>query len=235
MPRIKKPQAGIVQDPLLQSKGLPDFLLGLTLMAASLLGGATPLDCSISVQRGNVLRVLASSNERVRRLEMLQHEVREGPCLVALGGQSHLFVPDLQEKGGLVWLADAVRREGFRSMLAAPIEAGIPVKAALSCYSASPSAFEPPIIEAVQELARSMSHTVQIALGKPRRDVGSEKWSAALKSRAVVDSAVALIISQDGCSRAEAIMVLQRGARTSGRPLLEEAGKVIYGKFPDNT
>jgi hypothetical protein len=77
-----------------------------------------------------------------------------------------------------------------------------------------------------------MSQIVQIALGGHYRELGSEKWRAALKYRAVVDGAVALIISQDRCSRAEALSVLQRGARTSGRPLLEEAGKVIYGKFP---
>lgn len=95
MPGIpKKPQTGLVQDPLLESKGLPDFLLGLTLTAASLLGGEAPLECCISVQRGKVPTVLASNSERARRLDLLQHEVGEGPCLVALGGQSNVFVPD---------------------------------------------------------------------------------------------------------------------------------------------
>jgi hypothetical protein len=236
MPGIaKNPQTGLVQDPLLESKALPDFLLGLTLMAASLLGGETPLACSISVQRANIPTVLASNSGRARRLDMQQHQVGEGPCLMALGGQSHVFVPDLQSNGGWASLADAARREGIRSVLAAPIDAGIPVKASLSCYSASPSAFEPSVIEAVQELARSMSQTVQIALRRPSRDAGSEKWRAALKSRAVVDGAVAVLISQDGSSRGEALSVLQRGARTSGEPLLEEAGKVIYGKFPRNS
>lgn len=233
MPGItKKPQSGQVQNPLLESKGLPDFLLGLTLMAASLLGGETPLICSISVQRGKITTVLASNSERARRLDMLQHELGEGPCLVALGGQSHVFVPDLHSNGPWARFAAMARREGTGSVLAVPIDVGVPVRAALSCYSASQSTFEQSVVEAMQELAGSLSRIVQIALGSHSRDLGSEQWRAALKSRAVVDGAVALIIVQDQCSRAEAMMVLQRAARTSGRPILEEAGKVICGKSP---
>lgn len=228
----KNPQTDQVWALPLESKGLSDFLLGLTLIGASLLGGESPLGCSISVQRGNVPTVLASSTERARRLDLLQHEVGEGPCLAALLGQSHMFVPGLNSNGRWASFADAARREGIRAVLTAPIDAGATAKAALSCYSTSQAAFDQSVTEAVQELAGSMSRTVQIALGSHSRDTGSEQWRAALKSRAVVDGAVALIIVQDRCSRAEAMMILQRGARTSGWPLLEEAGRVIYGKFP---
>lgn len=96
-------------------------------------------------------------------------------------------------------------------MLAAPIDAGVSVKAVLSCYSASPSTFEQSVTAAVQKLAGHMSQTVQIAQGSHSRDPGSEQWRAALRSRAVVDGAVALIIVQDRCTRGDAMMVLQRG------------------------
>ncbi|MGM9473508.1 GAF domain-containing protein [Pseudarthrobacter sp. YS3] len=204
-------------------------------MAASLLGGETPLACAISVLRGKDPEVLASSSDRARRLDRVQHEAGEGPCLLALGGLSHVFIPALDSNGGWFRLAGTARREGIRSVLATPIHAGDSVRAALSCYSAFQNTFEQSVIDAVEELAGSMSRTVQVALGSHSRDLESEQWRASLRSRAVVDGAVALIIVQDRCSRVEALTALHQGARTSGRPLLEEAGNVLIGKFPRTT
>lgn len=231
----KNPSIGHLQDLLLESKGTPNFLLRLSLTSVSLLGGPTPFACSISVQRGKVPEVVASSSAQAKRLDLLQHGLEEGPCLAALRGQDRVFVADLHSDGRWRRFASAASGEGIRSVLAVPIGAYDSVKAVLSCYFSSQHTLEPTIIDAVQELAVSMSLTVQLALNTHSRDLASEEWRAALQSRAVVDGAVALIMIQDRCSRAEALMYLHQGARTSGRPLLEEAGKIVRGKFPRAT
>lgn len=231
----KNPSTDQLQDLLLESKGLPNFLLQLTLTSVSLLGGPAPLACSLSVQRGSVPEVLASSSAQAKRLDLLQHGLEEGPCLAALHGQDQVFVPDLHTDGRWRRFASAASGEQIRSVLAIRIGAYDSLKGVLSCYSSSEHTLEPTIIDAVTELAGSLSRAVQLALNTHSRDLTSEEWDAALKSRAVVDGAVALIMIQDRCSRAEALMYLHRGARTTGRPLLEEAGKIIHGEFPRTT
>lgn len=231
----KNPSTAHLQDLLLESKGTPNFLLRLTLTSVSLLGSPTPLACSLSVQRGSVPEVLASSSAQAKRLDLLQHGLEEGPGMAALHGQDQVFVPDLHSDERWIRFANAASGEGIRSVLAVPIGAHDSVKAVLSCYSSAQDTLEPTIIDAITELAESMSRTVQLALNTPPRDLASEEWRAALQSRAVVDGAVALIMIQDRCSRAEALMYLHHGARTTGRPLLEEAGKIIHGEFPPAT
>lgn len=116
----EEPQTDPVLDLLTESKGLPDFLLGLMLRAASLLGGQTPLPCSISGQRGKIPAGLASSSERARRLDRMQHEVGEGPWLVALGGNSQVFVP----RASLGRSLDRICRHG--GPRGNPVDAGRP-------------------------------------------------------------------------------------------------------------
>ncbi|WP_258804325.1 GAF and ANTAR domain-containing protein [Pseudarthrobacter sp. NS4] len=227
----KNPSNDQLQDLLLESKGLPNFLLRLTLTSVSLLGGPTPLACSLSVQRGSVPEVVASSSAQAKRLDLLQHGLEEGPCLAVIRGQDQVFVPDLHSDGRWRRFASAASGERIRSVLAIRIGPYDSVKGVLSCYSSSQHTLEPTIIDAVKELAVSMSRAVQLALNTHSRERASEEWHAALQSRAVVDGAVALIMIQDRCSRAEALMYLHQGARTTGRPLLEEAGKIIHGKF----
>jgi GAF domain-containing protein len=230
-----RPHRGLLQDLLLESAAIQDFVLGLAMLPVSLLGGSTPLICAITVQRDNALSVAASSAGQARRLELLQQALDEGPSLVALRGQETVVVAPLRADGRWAMFADAARGEGMRSVLAVPV-GGIPsVGFVLTCYSTSETVFDDATVDAVREIAASMSRTVQLALSDGPHRPASDGWRAALQSRAVVDGAVALIMGQDGCTRAEALILLRQGARTGNRTLLHEAGRVIEGKFPRTT
>lgn len=221
-----------LQVLLLESKGMPDFVVGLALMSVSVLGGSTPLACSISLERGSVPAVAASNSEQATRLGLLQQELDEGPSLEALRRQDKVFVPDLQSDKRWTRFAGAVRGEGVRSVLAVPLAINDSARAVLSCYSTSGNTFDDAVIKAVQETSVSLSRALQMALITDPRDLASEKWRAVLQSRAVVDGAVALIMVQERCSRAEALILLRREAHAGNHTFLQEAGKVIHRQFP---
>ncbi|MFP3525422.1 hypothetical protein SB912_23325, partial [Pantoea sp. SIMBA_072] len=67
------PTAEQLQDLLLESPGFTEFLLELTAVSASLLGGDTPLLCAITVERSDGPATVASSSERARRLDERQY------------------------------------------------------------------------------------------------------------------------------------------------------------------
>ena len=230
----RNPDTDQLQDLLLESKGLPDFVLGLMLMSVSLLGGQAPLACSITLQRGTALARAASNSADATRLDLVQQELDEGPSLEALRSHGTVFAQDLQADNRWTRFSSTVQGEGMRSVLAVSMAVSDSVDAVLSCYSSSSEAFDDAVIHAVQETALSVSRALQTALSDPR-GLTSEKWRTALQSRAVVDGAVALIMAQERCSRAEALILLYRGARTTNQTLLEEAGKVIHGRFPGTT
>lgn len=231
----RSPDTDQLQDLLLGSKGLPDFVLGLMLTSVSLLGGQAPLACSITLQHGNALARGASNSAEATRLDLLQHELEDGPSLEALRSHGTVFVQDLQSDGRWTRFSSAVQGEEIRSVLAVSMAVSDSVEAVLSCYSSSSEAFDGAAIHAVQETALSVSRALQMASSADSGAPASEKWRAALQSRAVVDGAVALIMVQERCSRAEALILLYRGARNGSQTLLEEAGKVIHVRFPGTT
>lgn len=231
----KHAQTDRLQDLLLECTGMQDFILGLAMLPVSLLGGTTPIACAITVQRDNILALAASSNGLARRLELTQQELDEGPSLAALRGQETVLVTPVGSGGHWARFANAARREGIRSILAVSVAGHPSAGFVLSCYSTSETTFDGTTVDAAREIAASMSRTVQIALSNGPEDVISDVWRTALQSRAVVDGAVALIMGQDRCTRAEALIRLQRGARTGNRTLLHEAGTVIKGTFPRAT
>lgn len=229
------PRTDQVQDLLLESAAMQDFVLGLAMLPVSLLGGTTPLVCAITVQRNNILSVAASSDGQARRLDRMQQELDEGPSLTALRSQEPVLVTPIRSDGLWATFANTARGEGMRSLLAVPVVESPSAGFVLSCYSTSETVFDDATVDAVREIAASMSRTIQIALSTDPDKPTSDAWRAALQSRAVVDGAVALIMGQDRCTRAEALILLHQGARTGNRTLLHEASKVIEGRFPRTT
>lgn len=211
-----------------------DFILGLAMLPVSLLGGSTPLACAVTVQRGNFLAVAAGSNEQTRRLELIQQELHEGPSLTALRSQETVLAAPLVADGPWPRFAAAALEEGMRAVLAVPVAQNPSSGFVVSCYSTTERVFDRATVDAVQEIAESMSRTIQIVLRDDPDERLPDGLRAALQTRAVVDGAVALIMGQDRCSRAEAMVLLHREARTENRTLLQEARKVIQGKFPRN-
>jgi GAF domain-containing protein len=126
------------QDLLLESPGFTDFLLGLTTISASLLGGPEPMLFAITVERDSAPATVASSTDVARRLDEKQYAFDDGPCLTALRQQRQVLIEDLSIDERWERYAREIAAEGIRSVLAVPIEAGGSSRAALNCYAPGP-------------------------------------------------------------------------------------------------
>lgn len=221
------PTAEELQDLLLASPGFSEFLLGLTTISASLLGGETPMLCAITVERDGGPATVASSTEAARVLDEKQYEFDDGPCLTALRTGEIVQIPDLHSDDRWRGYANAISGAHVRSMLAVPISTDNGSGAALNCYSSEVGAFNPDTVVAVQRHAESLSRTLRLALRMHSADPYPAGLRSVLESRAVVDAAISLIMMQNRCSRESAMKLLHLASRNSDSKLHEIARDML--------
>jgi GAF domain-containing protein len=211
------PSVEDLQDLLLESRDFESFLLDLTLYSASRLGVDAPILCSISVQREDVPFTVASSGDEALVLDERQYELDDGPCLAALRTGHTVKVDDLRADPRWERYLEAIRHSGVRSVLAVPVDAGEEASAALNCYSSQASAFGPDTVAGVEWYAQSLSRPLRLALlvhPSPEPPSYPEELRLALRSRATVDAALALVMAHTRSSREAAIILLEEAART---------------------
>lgn len=172
---------------------------------------------------------MASSKDEARRLDEKQYEFDDGPCLTALREQHTVLIEDLDAEDRWHHYAQEISGEGIRSVLAVPIPTDSSARAALNCYARTTGAFEPDLIEVVQRHAGSISRILRLAIRLHAPDVYPEHLRAALKSRAVVDAAVSLIMLQSHNGRNNAVELLHLAAKASNRKIQDIANDIIHG------
>ncbi|GAA2173033.1 GAF and ANTAR domain-containing protein [Arthrobacter parietis] len=202
-----------LQALLLESPGFTEFLLGLSTISASLFNQDVPMHCAITVERDGGPTTVASSSALAQRLDEQQYAFDDGPCLTALRTGHTVFIPRLADDPRWRRYAHAISGEQIRSVLAVPIVTNGSSAAALNCYSRDLAGFDAAMIASVKEHAASISTILQLALRVHEPEHYPDDLSDVLKSRAVVDAAVALVMAQNRCSREAAMLMLHVAAR----------------------
>jgi ANTAR domain/GAF domain len=218
-----------LQDLLLESPGFQDFLLGLSTISASLLGGDVPMLCAVTVEEDGGPSTVASSADEALRLDEKQYYLGNGPCLEALRGQHTVLIRDLQSDKKWSAYASAVAAAGIRSVLAVPIATDPSSRAALNCYARTVDNFSDDRVARITAHAASISSIMRLALRIHTSDPYPPHLRSALRSREIVDAAVSLIMLQNRCGRDHALKILQLAARTKNRGLHEIAADLLTG------
>ncbi|HEX7202165.1 MAG TPA: GAF and ANTAR domain-containing protein [Arthrobacter sp.] len=218
------------QDLLLESAEFSDFLLGLATMSATLLGADTrTVFCTITVERNGAPSTVSSSSDLGRRLDERQYAADAGPCLTAVRQQSAVLVEDMATDQRWGKYAQAALSEGVQAMLAVPIRTDGSSRAALNCYARKAHAFDEETVSLLETHAASMSRILRLALRLHAPQAYPEHLRSALKSRAVVDAAIALIMLQHRGGRDGALELLQLAAVSSNRRIQQIATDIVDG------
>lgn len=218
-----------LQDLLLESPGFTEFLLSLTTLSATRLGGPQPMLCAITVERDGSPATVSSSSEEAKRLDEKQYAFDDGPCLTALRHGRTVHVTDVRTDDRWEHYASAVSGEGISSVLAVPIATDPGSAAALNCYARTNGVFDSQTVANVERHAASVSRILRLALRVHPPEIYPEHLRSALKSRAIIDAAVALIMVQNRCSREQAMELLHSAARTTDTKLHAIAADLLKG------
>ncbi|MFP5370066.1 MAG: GAF and ANTAR domain-containing protein [Actinomycetes bacterium] len=219
-------------DTLVEDFDPVDFLQTLTDRSVELLG-ADASGLMLADQRGT-LRLMASTLEQGRDLELFELQVREGPCLDCFATGRAVVNVDLTEahERWPTFTAAAVRA-GFAATHALPLRLRSQVVGAMNLFTTERVHLD----DAHIAVGQAMADVATIALLHERnlreQTVLSEQLQAALHSRVLIEQAKGVLAARARIGVPEAFARMRSYARRHGLPLTAVATAVVEGSIDD--
>lgn len=179
------------------------------------------------------LRVLASSSEAMRVLELFEAQADEGPCVDCYRGARPIVNVKLVEADGR-WPRFAPRavRAGFRSVHAIPMRLRGLTIGALNMFRTEEGRMRESDVVAAQALA----DVATIAILQHRATVDAQQLNQqltqALNTRIVIEQAKGVVAESAGLDMEEAFALLRRHARKNNLRLTDVAHAVSTKTLP---
>ena len=205
-------------DTLVDDFDVIEFLMMVAHRTSELIGDAD-VGILLADQRGH-LQFMAGSNEDVKRLELFQLQVHEGPCLDAVRDSKPVVNADLN-KAEDRWprFAPQAVAAGYQSVHAFPLRLRDEVIGAIGVFGTDNARWE----DADVHIAQTLAHVATIGLLQERAvrrgAVLTEQLQAALNSRIVIEQAKGAIAQFHSVTVDDAFVLLRSHARRSGAHL----------------
>jgi GAF domain-containing protein len=176
------------------------------------------------------LRVMASSSEAMRVLELFELQAREGPCLDCFASGAAVVNQDLVAANDR-WprFASEALAAGFHSVHALPMRLRGTVIGALNLFHNEPGQMRAADVVAAQALADVATIAVLQNRAVLEAQVVNEQLHHALNSRIVIEQAKGIVAERQGLDMEEAFATLRAYARNHNLRLIDVARDVITG------
>jgi GAF domain-containing protein len=176
------------------------------------------------------LRVMASSSETMRVLELFELQSQEGPCLDCYRTGEPVLHRELSTTGG-GWprFTAEARAAGFRSVHALPMRLRGTVVGALNLFHAEPGEMRPADVDAAQALADVATIAILQHRASLEVQLLNEQLTYALNSRIVIEQAKGVLAERQGLTMEQAFATLRNHARRHNLRLIGLAHGVIDG------
>jgi GAF domain-containing protein len=179
------------------------------------------------------LRVMASSSEAMRVLELFEIQAQEGPCLDAYRTGSAVVNQDLAsvEVRWPRFAAEAMAAH-FHSVHAVPMRLRGSVIGALNLFRAAPGEMGPTDIEFAQAFADVATIAILQHRAAHEAQVINEQLTHALNSRVVIEQAKGMVAERLNFDMERSFSSLRNHARNHNLRLADVANSVIAGSTP---
>jgi GAF domain-containing protein len=176
------------------------------------------------------LRVMASSSEAMRVLELFEIQSQEGPCLDCYRTSAPVINQDLATVNGR-WprFAEEALAAGFHSVHALPMRLRGSVIGALNLFRQSPGDLRVADVEAAQALADVATIAILQHRATLEAQVVNDQLNHALNSRIVIEQAKGMVAERLGVNMEQAFAILRGHARNHNLRLADVAQGVIGG------
>ena len=176
------------------------------------------------------LRVMASSSEAMRVLELFELQSQEGPCLDCYRTGQPVVNQDLATVDGR-WprFAAEALAAGFHSVHALPMRLRGAVIGALNLFHIEPGEMRQADVAAAQAMADVATIGVLQHRAALEAQVLNEQLNHALNSRIVIEQAKGIIAEREGLNMDQAFSTLRNHARFHNLRLVDVAHDVIEG------
>lgn len=176
------------------------------------------------------LRVMASSSEAMRVLELFEIQAQEGPSLDAHRTTSPVVNQDLAAVNGR-WprFAAEALSAGFRSVHALPMRLRGTTIGALNLFRSGPGEMGPADIEIAQAFADVATIAILQHRAALEAQVLNEQLTHALSSRVVIEQAKGMVAERLDLDMEQSFTALRNHARNHNLRLAEVANAIIGG------
>ncbi|HWD04416.1 MAG TPA: GAF and ANTAR domain-containing protein [Amycolatopsis sp.] len=204
-------------DTLVDDYDVADLLHAMVEQCVGLLG-VTAAGLTLA-DEGGELRVLASSTEQARLLEVFQLDTHEGPCADCFTGRAPVLVSDIARDTRWPRFAAAAARSGFASVHALPLRLRKQTIGALSLYGDRPGHLPADDVALAQGLADTATIGILHERAIRHEETLSEQLQNALDSRVVIEQAKGILAATGGIGMDRAFQALRDCSRSSQRRL----------------
>ena len=179
------------------------------------------------------LRVMASSSDAMRVLELFELQAEEGPCLDCHRTGEPVTSPDLALAYDR-WpvFAPEAAASGFHAVHALPMRLRGTVLGALNLFHVEPGDMPAADVEAAQALADVATIAILQHRAVLEAQVVTAQLNHALNSRVVIEQAKGMVAERVGINMEQAFSALRSHARNHNRRLVDVADEVIRGTLP---
>jgi transcriptional regulator with GAF, ATPase, and Fis domain len=224
--------AGVFADVArqLQAEGSPGKVQERVSRAAvETVGGCGHAGISLVHRRG-AIDTVAATDEVPMRVDAIQYEVGQGPCLNAISEHEVFRVDDLaDDERWPLFSHRAAEETGVRSMLSFRLFIQDDTLGALNLYSREVQAFD----EHAREVGTVLAAHAAIALGAAREHDRAEQLGRAVGSNREIGMAMGVLMTRRGLTQKDAFAVLLRASQYLNRKLRDVAVEVVEtGEVP---
>lgn len=176
------------------------------------------------------LRLMASSSEAMRMLELFELQAREGPCLDCYRTGQPVMNNDLAEVNGR-WprFATEALAAGFHSVHALPMRLRGAVIGALNLFDFTTGEMRPADIEAAQALADVGTIAILTHRAALEARVLNDELNHALNSRIVIEQAKGMVAERAELNMEQSFSRLRNHSRNHNLRLVDVADSIIGG------
>lgn len=216
-------------DTLADDFDIEEFLRGLSVDSVQILGAETAGVMLADQRRG--LRLVASSEDRMRALELLELTTAEGPCLDAFVSGQAVQASAAESLSRWPAFAPQAAEAGFQRLCGVPLQVGEKVIGVLNLFYAS----DDPFLGSEMEIAQAMADVTAIALTREQAlresRVLAGQLQTALDSRIVIEQAKGMLAGSLSIPANIAFHMMRRYARNSTRKIADVAADIINQKI----
>ena len=217
-------------DTLASDFDVVDFLQSLSTDSVEILG-AEAAGVMLADPRGG-LRLIASSDERMRLLELFELQGAQGPCLDAFSSGRPVQASAADSRARWPVFAPEASDAGFQMMCAVPLRVRTDVIGALNLFRGS----DEPFTATEMEIAQAMAEMAAIGLIQERalreRSLLAEQLQVALNSRVIIEQAKGMLAEYLTMNVDDAFKLLRNYARDHNRKLSQVASDIAERKIP---
>ena len=178
------------------------------------------------------LRVMASSSEAMRVLELFELQAKEGPCLDCYLAGKPVMNQDLAMANSR-WprFAPEALAPGFQSVHALPMRLRGTVIGALNLFHVEPGEMRGDDVDAAQALADVATIAILQHRASHEAQVVNQQLEHALNSRIVIEQAKGMVAERENLNMERAFSALRNHARNHNLRLVVLAEDVIGGSL----